>query len=69
MREWLVDLRNRLGLNQQQMADRLGITAPYLCYIEHGNRKKSLDLDFAAKIVETCGMTIEQIYEAEKGRF
>ena len=44
MRENLKKARNQLGLTQQQMADRLGISLRYYQNIEQGSRTGDFEL-------------------------
>lgn len=55
MREWLFDMRKEDGLTISDMAAKLGISEGYYCRIEHGQRKKSLGVDFCIKLANALG--------------
>lgn len=55
MREWLLDMRKEDGLTGKDMAAKLGISEAYYNRIEHGQRKKSLSLEFCMKLAEALG--------------
>ena len=42
MREWMKEKRTELGLTQQNVADRIGVTKQYYQLIESGKRQKDL---------------------------
>lgn len=65
MREYLVELRNRKGLSQQDVADKLGITRQYYQMIESGERQKHLDLSLAGRLAALLGVTIMDIEHCE----
>lgn len=65
MREYLVELRNRKGLSQQDVADKLGITRQYYQMIESGERQKHLDLSLAGGLAALLGVTIMDIERCE----
>jgi len=48
----LLKIRNDMGLNQKDFADKLGVTRQYLCDVERGRRFIGVDLAsrFAANI-------------------
>jgi putative transcriptional regulator len=43
-RQWLINLRNALGLTQEQVADEANIKRPYYTMIENGTRRPSVDV-------------------------
>lgn len=67
LRDYLVELRNRKGLSQQDVADKLGITRQYYQMIEAGERQKHLDLSLAGGLAILLDVTIMDIerYEAQ----
>lgn len=67
MREWLRAEREKRDLTLSEMAEKLDISTAYYCYIEKGERQRSLDLSIASKISDIFDIAIEQIvkYEVE----
>jgi len=67
-------LRVRKTLNQQDFANRIGITQTYLSQIENGHKRPSLEvLEFIAKdskiplpIMFWCGVELEDITETKR---
>ena len=68
MRLWLKKLRESKGLSQQFVADSLGVSQQYYCYIENGERQADLALSTVEKLSKVFGITVEKIiqYEREK---
>lgn len=50
-RSWLVNIRMKAGLTQQEVADIVGISRAFYAQIESGSRKPSTDV--AKKVAET----------------
>lgn len=50
IRIWLKELRERKGLNQQQLAESVGVSREYITMIESGQRNPSVNL--AKKIAD-----------------
>lgn len=65
MRMWLRERRIQSGHSQEDMAEKLGISQAYYCAIEHGLRKKSLDLRTAQSIADVFGVPIEDVIRLE----
>lgn len=40
---WLKSVRRKAGLSLRQMGERIGVSAPYLCDVEHGHRPIRLE--------------------------
>lgn len=53
--------RRRAGLTQQQLADRLGITQPYVSQVERGERNLTLSAVAAFVVAVGCTYAIELI--------
>ena len=51
-------LRSCLGLNQREMAERLGITQQYLCDVEHGRRRLPDERIMACEVMGIRGALI-----------
>lgn len=66
MRKWLKELREKKGLTQQNVAEKLNIAQQYYSCIENGERQKDLSLSLIVKIAEIFGVTIEWIVKQEQ---
>lgn len=66
MREYLKKLREEKGLNQQEMADKIGISKQYYSLIENGERQKKMDITLVSAIATICGVSVEKIIEFER---
>lgn len=66
MRKYLVDLREKNGLSQQDVANRLGISRQYYQMIENGERQKNLALPLASGLSVLYGISIMEIERYEK---
>lgn len=44
IRIWLKELREKEGLNQQQLAEKVGVSREYISMIESGQRNPSVNL-------------------------
>ncbi|RXT07986.1 helix-turn-helix domain-containing protein [Ammoniphilus sp. CFH 90114] len=60
MRNWLVDLRKRKGLTQEDVAARSFINRAYYAQIEKGSRNPSMDV--AKQIAQTLGFSATAFY-------
>ena len=50
--------REKKGLQQWEVADKLGISQPYYCYLEKGQRV--IDLDMALKVCKLLGIDLNE---------
>ena len=66
LRVWLKNSREKLGLTQNEMSEKLNIAQGYYSMIESGERQKSLDLSLVTKLSEILGVTVDFIVENEK---
>ena len=66
MRDWLLNERKAKGMTQLEVAQQLGISEGYYCYIESGERQKKMDLTLAAKLSVVFGIPLGQITEMEQ---
>jgi transcriptional regulator with XRE-family HTH domain len=57
--ELLKTRRETLGLTQRSLADKLGVEASHVAYIENGQRRPSLKL--VGRIADTLGLDRQQI--------
>ena len=67
MRQWLVDLRNSLGLTLKEMGAELNISESYYLMIEQGKRQKRMDITLIKQISHVSGKTMEEIIKMETG--
>lgn len=58
------DLRERLGINQQRLADALGISRPAVSQIENGERK--ISADELVKLSEAFHFSVESLLDLKK---
>jgi len=52
--------RRKVGLKQQELADKIGIKRPYLSFMENGYRLP--DVELLETIASCLGCTVGQIY-------
>jgi len=57
--ERIRELRQALGINQQEMAKAIGVTPQYISAIEQNKRAPSLP--FLARLAEELGVTIDHL--------
>ena len=55
-------LRKRLGWSQEMLAERTGVSAPYITQIEVGKRTPSLDI--VEKLAAALGVEYKTLFEA-----
>lgn len=60
----LKEYRVKLGVNQQQMGQLVGVSRQTISQIERGDYSPSVTL--ALKIAKTCGVTVEDIFMYEE---
>ena len=68
MREYLRELREKSHINQEELAERLGISRSYYVRIERAERQENLNISIAAKLAEIFGVTVDWIAQQEKER-
>lgn len=56
--------REYRGLTQQQLADAVGISKPYLSQIETGKRKGTVDI--LSAIAKALNVSLDDLYEEQK---
>ena len=68
-REWLKELRKKHKYSQQFMAEQLGISRQYYCFVELGIRKDTLDMKMAAKLAKIFKLSLDRInkFESQRG--
>lgn len=60
----LKEYRAKLGVNQQQLGALVGASRQTISLIERGDYSPSVTL--ALKIAQTCGVTVEDIFQYEE---
>ena len=65
MRQWLKDARTKQRLTMKQVADALGISESYYCYIENGERQHKMDIVTAKHLANVLGMELADIIAEE----
>lgn len=60
----LKEHRARLGVNQQQMGQLVGVSRQTISQIERGDYSPSVTL--ALKLAKICGVTVEDIFVYEE---
>lgn len=68
-REWLKELRKKHKYSQQFMAEQLGISRQYYCFVELGIRKDTLDMKMASKLAKIFKLSLDRInkFESQRG--
>ena len=66
MRKYLVEKRNELGLSQQDVADKIGVSRQYYGLIENGDRQKDMDISLLEKISIAFGIPFSELVEMER---
>ncbi len=56
--------RKEKGMTLKEMAEKVGITAGYLCHLEKGSRSNP-SIDVMKKIAEELGKTVSEIFFTE----
>lgn len=65
MREYLIELRSKLNLSQQDVADYVGISRQYYNAIENGLRQKKMDITLITKFSKLFKLSIQKICDLE----
>ena len=63
IRENIKSLRKRLGWSQEFLAERTGVSAPYITQIEVGKRTPSLDI--VEKLASSLGVEYKVLFEPQ----
>ena len=61
LRNNIKNLRKRLGWSQEYLAERTGVSAPYITQIENGLRTPSLDI--VQKVSKALGVEYKELFE------
>lgn len=65
VREYLIEAREKAGLTQQDVANRIGISRQYYQMVETGERKKRMDLSIAGGLSVVLNIPIAEIVQRE----
>ena len=65
MREYLIEAREKAGLTQQDVANRIGISRQYYQMVETGERQKRMDLSLASGLSVVLNIPIAEIVQRE----
>ena len=64
--EWLINIRKKSGMSQENIATKCGISRQYYSFIESGERGAKLPVPTAKKIAAALGFDWQRFYEDEK---
>lgn len=65
VREYLIEAREKAGLTQQDVANRIGISRQYYQMVETGERQKRMDLSIAGGLSVVLNIPITEIVQRE----
>lgn len=65
VREYLIEAREKAGLTQQDVANRIGISRQYYQMVETGERQKRMDLSIAGGLSAILNIPITEIVQKE----
>lgn len=65
VREYLIEAREKAGLTQQDVANRIGISRQYYQMVETGERQKRMDLSLASGLSVVLNISIAEIVQRE----
>lgn len=65
VREYLIEAREKAGLTQQDVANRIGISRQYYQMVETGERQKRMDLSLAGRLSVVLNIPIAEIAQRE----
>lgn len=65
VREYLIEAREKAGLTQQDVANRIGISRQYYQMVETGERQKRMDLSLAGGLSGALNIPIAEIVQRE----
>lgn len=65
VREYLIEAREKAGLTQQDVANRIGISRQYYQMVETGERQKRMDLSIAGGLSVVLNIPIAEIAQRE----
>ena len=65
MRNYLKLYRNEKNISQGELADKIGISQNYYCYIENGERQQNISLDLLQKLSKALEIPLEELIQKE----
>lgn len=65
VREYLIEAREKAGLTQQDVANRIGISRQYYQMVETGERQKRMALSLAGVLSVVLNIPIAEIVQRE----
>lgn len=65
VREYLIEAREKAGLTQQDVANRIGISRQYYQMVETGERQKRMGLSLAGVLSVVLNIPIAEIVQRE----
>ena len=65
VREYLIEAREKAGLTQQDVANRIGISRQYYQMVETGERQNRMDLSLAGGLSAILNIPITEIVQKE----
>ena len=65
VREYLIEAREKAGLTQQDVANRIGISRQYYQMVATGERQKRMDLSLAGGLSVVLNIPIAEIVQRE----
>ena len=68
MRKWLIELRNKAGITQAEMAKKLNLSQSYYAQIEAGERQRNLNLLTATSLAKIFKISVATISKYEQAR-
>lgn len=69
MRKYLEDMRKKLNLSQQDVAEKIGISRQYYNAIERGERQKKMEITLVSKLSDVLDISMQTIIEEESKIF
>lgn len=65
MRNYLKIFRSEKNISQGELADRIGISQNYYCYIENGERQQNISLELLQKLSKALEIPLEELIRQE----
>lgn len=65
MRSYLKLYRNQKSISQGELADKIGISQNYYCYIENGERQQNISLELLQKLSKALDVPLEELIRQE----
>ena len=66
MREYLVELREKRGLSQQDVSKNLNISSQYYSMIERGERQSRMEITLAVQLSNIFNISLQRFVELEQ---